>query len=173
MTRCVTLWIILAVTVAFSMSHILACGREDVRQHSSKKDCWVIINNTVYNVTEFLNEHPGGASVILQYAGRDATKAYEAIHSAETLSKHLTARYVRLASHESKESKRNNSQTSRKTNSWCCCRGACSRVGKFFSAPGSPGQQSRESFDKTKKAEAVFGDQHSRFRESCFPETVT
>lgn len=34
-------------------------------------------------------EHPGGASVILKYAGKDATQAYEPIHPKDALDKHL------------------------------------------------------------------------------------
>jgi L-lactate dehydrogenase (cytochrome) len=35
-------------------------------------------------------EHPGGQKVILQYAGKDATEAYEAIHPPHLLDEHLT-----------------------------------------------------------------------------------
>ena len=34
-------------------------------------------------------EHPGGSKIILKYAGRDATKAYEPIHPKDALDKHL------------------------------------------------------------------------------------
>ncbi|KAF9451120.1 hypothetical protein P691DRAFT_773398 [Macrolepiota fuliginosa MF-IS2] len=67
---------------------------EEVAQHSTSKSCWIIIQNHVYDVTEFLREHPGGELVILRFAGRDATAVYESIHSPEVLeqlppSKHL------------------------------------------------------------------------------------
>ncbi|KAG7943493.1 hypothetical protein I3843_15G042300 [Carya illinoinensis] len=35
-----------------------------VTQHKSKKDCWLVINGRVLNVTKFLEEHPGGEEVI-------------------------------------------------------------------------------------------------------------
>ncbi|PSS35464.1 hypothetical protein PHLCEN_2v1619 [Hermanssonia centrifuga] len=39
---------------------------------------------TVYNVTKFLDEHPGGDEVILAEAGKDATEAFEDVgHSDE------------------------------------------------------------------------------------------
>ncbi|RDB29558.1 Cytochrome b2, mitochondrial [Hypsizygus marmoreus] len=62
---------------------------EEVGTHNSASSCWVIIQNRVYDVTEFLNEHPGGASIILRYAGRDATPAYEPIHPTDALDKNL------------------------------------------------------------------------------------
>lgn len=38
-----------------------------------------------------LQEHPGGASIILKYAGRDATRAYDPIHPPDALDKNLPA----------------------------------------------------------------------------------
>ncbi|KAG7099346.1 hypothetical protein E1B28_001202 [Marasmius oreades] len=63
---------------------------QTVGEHNTAKSCWVIINNKVYDVTEFLNEHPGGSAIILKYAGRDATLAYEPIHPKNALDKHLS-----------------------------------------------------------------------------------
>lgn len=62
---------------------------EQVAQHNSPNSCWVIIKNNVYDVTDFLQEHPGGAEIILKYAGRDATQAYEPIHPLDALEKYL------------------------------------------------------------------------------------
>ncbi|PCH32971.1 hypothetical protein WOLCODRAFT_134829 [Wolfiporia cocos MD-104 SS10] len=64
---------------------------DEVSKHNTTKSCWVIIKNKVYDVTEFLPEHPGGSSIILKYAGRDATAAYEPIHPPDALHKNLPA----------------------------------------------------------------------------------
>ncbi|KAK7283264.1 hypothetical protein RIF29_12671 [Crotalaria pallida] len=50
-----------------------------VAQHNSNKDCWLVINGRVLDVTKFLEEHPGGEDVILELAGKDATKEFDAI----------------------------------------------------------------------------------------------
>ncbi|GAV84520.1 Cyt-b5 domain-containing protein [Cephalotus follicularis] len=50
-----------------------------VAQHKSNKDCWFVISGRVLNVTKFLEEHPGGEEVLLESAGKDATKAFEDI----------------------------------------------------------------------------------------------
>ncbi|KAJ3760979.1 FMN-dependent dehydrogenase-domain-containing protein [Lentinula raphanica] len=63
---------------------------QEVSKHNNSKSCWVIINKRVYDVTDFLQEHPGGSSIILKYAGRDATSAYEPIHPSDALDKNLS-----------------------------------------------------------------------------------
>lgn len=43
----------------------------EVEAHSSTKSCYVTVGNKVYDVTDFLDSHPGGADLILDYAGKD------------------------------------------------------------------------------------------------------
>ncbi|XP_028132772.1 cytochrome b5 [Diabrotica virgifera virgifera] len=49
---------------------------EEVSRHDTDKDCWVVIYDRVYDITEFLDEHPGGSEVLLEYAGREASAAF-------------------------------------------------------------------------------------------------
>lgn len=44
---------------------------EVVASHSSTKSCYVTLGNHVYDLTDFLDAHPGGADLVLQYAGKD------------------------------------------------------------------------------------------------------
>ena len=61
---------------------------EIVARHNSEEDCWIIINENVYDVTSYLNSHPGGVGKIMQYAGKDATKAFQQQgHSPEAIEK--------------------------------------------------------------------------------------
>ncbi|XP_022847446.1 cytochrome b5, seed isoform-like isoform X2 [Olea europaea var. sylvestris] len=48
-----------------------------VSVHNTPKDCWVIINAKAYNVTNFLDDHPGGEEVLLAAAGKDASEEFE------------------------------------------------------------------------------------------------
>jgi len=59
--------------------------RAEVANHAdTSKDTWIIIHNNVYNVTSFLNEHPGGEEVLLEQNGHDATEPFEDIgHSTD------------------------------------------------------------------------------------------
>ncbi|KAF4873379.1 Cytochrome b5 isoform A [Colletotrichum siamense] len=43
---------------------------DEVGTHNSRNSCWIIVSGHVYDVTDFLDEHPGGAGVILRYAGK-------------------------------------------------------------------------------------------------------
>ena len=47
----------------------------EVAQHASKDDCWAIISGDVYDLTEFINRHPGGDE-ILRACGTDATTLF-------------------------------------------------------------------------------------------------
>ncbi|CAN4104562.1 unnamed protein product [Withania somnifera] len=50
---------------------------DEVSLHNSPNDCWVIINAKAYNVTNFLNDHPGGEEVLVMAAGKDASEEFE------------------------------------------------------------------------------------------------
>ena len=52
----------------------------EVAQHNSSDDCWIIVNDNVYDVTAFLPEHPGGSGVVVDEAGRDSTAAFVHAH---------------------------------------------------------------------------------------------
>ncbi|KAK9413357.1 hypothetical protein SUNI508_02556 [Seiridium unicorne] len=57
--------------------------RQEIEKHSSKDDCWLVINNTVYDATSVLSWHPGGPATIAANAGKltaDVTSAFESIH---------------------------------------------------------------------------------------------
>lgn len=49
---------------------------QEILKHSKTDDCWVIIEQKVYDVSTFLSRHPGGAGFILPYCGADATAPF-------------------------------------------------------------------------------------------------
>jgi cytochrome b involved in lipid metabolism len=56
----------------------------DLRQHKDSKSLWIAIHDDVYDVTKFLEEHPGGEEVLLEQAGGYATDAFEDVgHSTD------------------------------------------------------------------------------------------
>ncbi|KAG6360208.1 hypothetical protein INS49_011264 [Diaporthe citri] len=48
--------------------------RADVEAHSSAKSCYVTVGDNVYDVTDFLDAHPGGSDLVLDWAGKDITE---------------------------------------------------------------------------------------------------
>lgn len=42
---------------------------EEVKRHTREEDCWLVINGNVYDVTKFLDEHPGGFDIIIANTG--------------------------------------------------------------------------------------------------------
>ncbi|KAL1842657.1 hypothetical protein VTJ49DRAFT_4568 [Mycothermus thermophilus] len=57
---------------------------QDVAEHNTKKDLYVVIHDKIYDITKFVDEHPGGEEVLLDVAGQDATEAFEDVgHSDE------------------------------------------------------------------------------------------
>lgn len=62
-----------------------------MQQHRTAESCWVVLYGNVYDVTNFLPEHPGGKKIILQLAGQDATEEYDPVHPEGTLEDALPA----------------------------------------------------------------------------------
>lgn len=65
-----------SVTSTLSAGQTLTLSNSEVAKHSSASSCWLLINNNVYDVTNYMNQHPAGAGVILAYCGKDSTSAY-------------------------------------------------------------------------------------------------
>jgi len=56
----------------------------EIKTHNSKLDCWSIVNGNVYNLTSFVQKHPGGASVIANICGKDGTNAFSNQHNTQS-----------------------------------------------------------------------------------------
>lgn len=58
--------------------------RSDIAAHNTRLDAVFVIDNRVYDVTKFLDDHPGGHEVLLNNAGKDATEEFDDIgHSLD------------------------------------------------------------------------------------------
>ena len=60
---------------------------QDVAKHNSEKDLYIIVDNDVYNMSDFLSSHPGGKKIVLRVAGQDASKQFWKYHNAAILKK--------------------------------------------------------------------------------------
>lgn len=71
------------------MSKVRKISTGEISQHDSPDNAWIVINGDVWDVTEFAPTHPGGADIINQYLGLDASELYNETHSPG-----LAARYL-------------------------------------------------------------------------------
>lgn len=55
----------------------------ELAKHNSRQSCWLAIHGEVWDATDFLDQHPGGANSILKLAGKDASEEYELFHNSE------------------------------------------------------------------------------------------
>ncbi|KAK7717012.1 fatty acid alpha-hydroxylase [Botryosphaeria dothidea] len=49
----------------------------EVQAHNSAESCYVTIGSKVYDITEFVEDHPGGGDLVLEYAGKDVKDILE------------------------------------------------------------------------------------------------
>ncbi len=55
----------------------------DVAKHNSASSCWTAINGNVYDVTSWINQHPGGPEAILSLCGTDGSSAFNTQHGGQ------------------------------------------------------------------------------------------
>ncbi|EFA82144.1 cytochrome b5 A [Heterostelium album PN500] len=71
---------------------------EEIKKHNSLSDLWLIYNNDVYDVTKFVEDHPGGEEVLKGTAGKDSTQEFDDVgHSDSAKSKMKQFRIGRVA----------------------------------------------------------------------------
>lgn len=59
--------------------------RDEVAKHNTEEDLHVIVDHKVYDLSDFVDAHPGGSVVLRQVAGQDATEAFYNLHRQEVL----------------------------------------------------------------------------------------
>jgi len=53
---------------------------DEVMRHNMKDDCWIVIDDKVYDITDFIPVHPGGQNLICTVAGKDASDFFHQLH---------------------------------------------------------------------------------------------
>ena len=53
---------------------------DEISQHNTKNDCWVVVDGVVYDMTDFLDDHPGGKRLPVKHSGKDVTEIWNSFH---------------------------------------------------------------------------------------------
>uniref|UniRef100_A0A8C7EGH3 Cytochrome b5 heme-binding domain-containing protein n=1 Tax=Nothoprocta perdicaria TaxID=30464 RepID=A0A8C7EGH3_NOTPE len=71
---------------------------EELAKHSSKEDCWICIRGFVYNVTPYMEYHPGGEEELMKAAGTDGTDLFDQVRTTVSPDKthFILAQYFNL-----------------------------------------------------------------------------
>ena len=54
-------------------------------QHNTEESLWVVVKGVVMDLTDWLDEHPGGPQAIKNFMGRDATEEFNMLHDAKVI----------------------------------------------------------------------------------------
>jgi cytochrome b involved in lipid metabolism len=65
-----------ATTAGYTMAQVAA--------NNSAKSCWAVIEGSVYNLTAWINSHPGGTGAIISLCGTEATSSFNAQHANQS-----------------------------------------------------------------------------------------
>nr|UXG49831.1 nitrate reductase [Saccharina japonica] len=73
--------VVAAAPVAKAASNGRKINLQEVQKHDNEDDCWIAVDGKVYDVTDFLDDHPGGGESITISAGQDSSDEFNALHS--------------------------------------------------------------------------------------------
>jgi cytochrome b involved in lipid metabolism len=59
---------------------------QELAKHSHGQDCWIAIKGVVYDISKFMNAHPGGSQTLIPYLGADGTHAFQDVGVCSWLS---------------------------------------------------------------------------------------
>jgi cytochrome b involved in lipid metabolism len=61
---------------------LITLSKSEIAKHNLKADSWSIINGKVFNLTPFVQNHPGGSAVISNICGKDGSGAFTNQHGS-------------------------------------------------------------------------------------------
>ncbi|XP_023602665.1 cytochrome b5 reductase 4 isoform X3 [Myotis lucifugus] len=59
---------------------LIEVTEEELKKHNKKDDCWICIRGFVYNVSPYMEYHPGGEDELMKAAGSDGTDLFDQVH---------------------------------------------------------------------------------------------
>ena len=67
---------------------------EEVAKHNTRDDLWLVVKGAVLDLTNWLEEHPGGVNAILNFMGRDASEEFAMLHDDEVIPKYAPSQVI-------------------------------------------------------------------------------
>lgn len=60
---------------------MLRLGMGEVKKHNTRDDAWTVIRGKIYNITPYLDYHPGGPEKLMMVAGKDGSSMFDKYHA--------------------------------------------------------------------------------------------
>jgi flavocytochrome c len=67
---------------------------DEVAKHNTKEDLWVVVKGVVLDVSDWLDEHPGGPQALMNFMGKDASEEFEMLHDDEVIPKYAPSQVI-------------------------------------------------------------------------------
>ena len=65
----------------------------DVAKHCARDDLWIVVDEKAYDITAFVERHPGGVGALVAMAGKDCTDVFANYHAVKVY-KYMLPRYL-------------------------------------------------------------------------------
>ncbi|PSN44710.1 hypothetical protein C0J52_11836 [Blattella germanica] len=105
------------VSQSVDMGEVQLYSLDEVRAHKSKESAWCVYENGVYDVTKFLDQHPGGADQLLDECGGDLTAQFEDLGHSDSARSDMKKYKIGELRPEDRGQKKSNTSDSKKS---CC-----------------------------------------------------
>lgn len=83
-----------ASSVASASPSAVAFTAAEVQKHKTATDCWSVISGEVYDLTSYINGHPGGANLIKAICGKDGSASFAGQHGSASKPNNVLAAFA-------------------------------------------------------------------------------
>uniref|UniRef100_A0A914PAI2 Cytochrome b5 heme-binding domain-containing protein n=1 Tax=Panagrolaimus davidi TaxID=227884 RepID=A0A914PAI2_9BILA len=74
-------WIKISTNKSLASQRLPSVTAEELIKHNKENDCWILLFGNVYDVTKYLEYHPGGIPELMRAAGTDASDLFNQYHA--------------------------------------------------------------------------------------------